>query len=167
MFSLFYEWGFLVALGFRFVESPTTLADHLGSWLEWLPWIAITLMSVTLFELLSQRIERGMTEEELIQTSQDPTRTRKLRTGYKTVYKFLGPLILITYLALGDWIPLSSVAVGFAFIWLTLTKFVFGIPRMTDCYSLSLKALFPLYPCRNVSILLFGLSGSRSKTCQQ
>lgn len=146
MFSLFYEWGFLAALGFRFVESPTTLADHLGSWLEWLPWIAITLIFVISWELLSQRIERGMTEEEIIRTSQDPTRTRKLRTGYKTIYKFLGPLILINYLALGDWIPLSSVAVGFAFTWFTLTAFVFGIPRMTDRYSLFLRRCFLFIP---------------------
>ena len=142
LLSLSFDWGFLAALGFGFVESPITLTDHLGSWLEWLPWMAITAILVTLYELVSQRLERGMTEQEIVETSWDPTRSHKLREGYITLFKWLGPVILVNYLVLGAWVPVSMVALGIALTCYSVSGFIFGIPRMTNRYPLFFRRSF-------------------------
>jgi len=33
--SVAYDWGFFLALGTNFAQAPTTLSDHLSSWLVW------------------------------------------------------------------------------------------------------------------------------------
>ena len=64
--SVFYDWGFISALGLRFSEIPTSVSDHVRSWLVWLPKVVIGVIGVLVFELLNRRIEKGMTEEEIV-----------------------------------------------------------------------------------------------------
>lgn len=52
--SFLYDWGFLFALGITFAEAPTTISDHIRSWLVWLTgatiivfiiWIVVSVSS--------------------------------------------------------------------------------------------------------------------------
>ena len=49
--SVFFDLGYFSEVGTGFSSAPTTLADHLGSWLIWLPWVVAILVVLVLFEM--------------------------------------------------------------------------------------------------------------------
>ena len=39
--SFIYDWGFFWALGISFSQAPTTITDHVQSWIIWLPRVIV------------------------------------------------------------------------------------------------------------------------------
>ena len=66
--SFTYDWGFFSALGIGFGESPTSLSDHLSSWLVWIPVIVPGIFLWIMLELVTRRIDY----------KEDPTYTYRL-----------------------------------------------------------------------------------------
>lgn len=98
--SIIYDWGFYHALGLSFSEVPTTLADHARSSLEWLPLISSVIFVVIVWNLTMSRIERGMTEEELIKTSPVPKLTIFIRISPYIAMAFFMVVVFINFLFL-------------------------------------------------------------------
>ena len=70
--SIIYDWGFFFALNIGFIDIPTSIGDHIRSALIWLPKTLFSFFIVFAIEFINQRIERGLTEEEIILSSKKP-----------------------------------------------------------------------------------------------
>lgn len=75
--SFTYDWGFLSALGISFASAPTLISDHLRTGLLWAARLVPGVFLVLVFDLLTSRLDHGLTEEEIIEASPDPERARK------------------------------------------------------------------------------------------
>jgi len=117
--SIVYDWGFYYALNLSFSELPTSLTDHIRSSLVWAPVVAFTAFLVTIYELLTSRMEGGMTEKEIIESSADPERTRKMRSRPYKFMTIVAVIILFSYILFGEsfskGLPLSLILVWFSF----------------------------------------------------
>src|SRR5919197_1500493 len=79
--SVIYDWGFVYALGMDFGCLPTTTTDHFRSGLLWFPSLLGLIFLYVAIEFQFQRVERGLTEKEIIESSSNPVWTRKFREG--------------------------------------------------------------------------------------
>ena len=79
--SLVYDWGFFSALSLSFLEIPSSLSDHVRSTLLWFPKVFASFGGLFVFELLTRRIEKGMTEDEIVRSSPNPECMRRFRAG--------------------------------------------------------------------------------------
>ena len=117
--SLIYDWGFFSALDLTFLEVPSTLSDHVRSALIWFPRIAASIGAIAVFEILTKRIEQGMTEEEIVQSSSNPKLIRKLRDGPLWFMGYASALVVAGYLLIGapflQMLPLSLCVLWFLF----------------------------------------------------
>jgi hypothetical protein len=97
--SVIFDWGNLEALGLSFSDVPTTIADHVRDALLWVPGTLSAALGYTLLELMSRRIERGLTEDELINQSKKPNRTAWFRRSpYKLFVVLAITVIFLNYL---------------------------------------------------------------------
>ena len=156
--SVFYDWGFFTALGISFADAPTTLSDHMQSWLVWLPIVAPPAVFVLGIELLTRRIERGMTEDEIIATSPSPVWMRRIRDSPYYFMGVMGPLLVIFWVLFGE-IFFDGLFFGLSICWFLFIGWIFGHPTVKDRHS----ALFrwSVYWLPPVMIAAFFL-GSRS-----
>ena len=156
--SVVYDWGFFTALGISFADTPTTLSDHIQSWLVWLPIVAPSAAFVLGIELLTRRIERGMTEDEIIASSSSPDRVRRFRNGPYYLIAAMGPILLILWVLFGE-IFFFGLWFGLSICWFIFTGWVFNHPtvryRHSDLFRWTVHWLPP------VMILVFYL-GSMS-----
>ena len=79
--SVVYDFGYFTYLGFSFSEAPTTISDHVRSSLVWLPTIIVVVLAIFIYESAMKRVEGGMSEEELINTSPTPKFTKWFRNS--------------------------------------------------------------------------------------
>lgn len=129
--SVVYDYGFFYILGTSFSEMPTTLSDHLRSSLTWIPSTTILLFVVVVFEMLTRRIEQGMTEEEIIQSSPTPKFTAWFRDSPKypaIVLALLLPLTLWLNPDLSKQLQLWQFSL--IIIWFFVHPFLFGHERI-------------------------------------
>ncbi|OIN95299.1 MAG: hypothetical protein AUJ48_03455 [Deltaproteobacteria bacterium CG1_02_45_11] len=100
--SVIHDWGFFFALDIGFIDIPTSIGDHIRSALIWLPNILFCFFIVIAIEFVNQRIERGLTEEEIIQSSKKPERLRKFRQGPAVLFRILAPVLVAGFLLIGN-----------------------------------------------------------------
>jgi hypothetical protein len=132
--SVFYDWGFYYALGLRFSEAPTSVSDHVRSWLVWLPTALFSLVCVIAFEMVTRRIEGGMTEEEIVQSAPEPARTRRNRLRPMKFLRLTAYLIIASWVLFGDLFN-RGLYIGLIIVWFALTGWVFGHPRIRARHS--------------------------------
>ena len=77
--SVIFDWGFYSALSLSFLEVPSGLSDHVRSALIWFPKVVAAFGGIFVFEMLTKRIEQGMTEYEIVQFTTNPKRTKRFR----------------------------------------------------------------------------------------
>ena len=75
--SFTYDWGFFSALGISFASAPTSISDHLRTGLLWASRLVPAVLLTLVLDLLTRRIDHGLTEEEIVEASPDPERARK------------------------------------------------------------------------------------------
>ena len=129
--SFVYDWGFFTALGISFNDAPTTITDHVRSWLVWLPSVGIFTTITVAVNLLTRRFERGMTEDEIIERSPDPARAARSRRRPWKFIGFLGPVPVLQWVLFGN--PATDfVLLGLAICWVVFMLWVFREPGMRD-----------------------------------
>ena len=143
--SVIYDWGFFYALGIDFNFVPTTTRDHLRTCLLWLPYIFLIAIFYYALEFQFQRVERGLTEDELAESSSNPEKTKKLRKRPWKVIKWLGPLALINYILFGD-IYSSSLPFALAMVWLIFAEWCYSAPLIQMRRSWLAQLAFTLLP---------------------
>lgn len=160
--SVFYDWGFISALGLRFSEVPTSVSDHVRSWLVWLPNVVIGVFGVLAFELLSRRIERGMTEEEIIQSSSNPRRTERMRNLPLYAIGFVGVAVVGLWVLFGD-VFRDGLNVGLIVCWFLFSGWVFSHPTVRARHSESFRFFVHWAP---PIMIWFYFSGFNAATTQ-
>lgn len=143
--SLLFDWGFYSALNLSFLEIPSVFSDHVRSGLLWFPKVLTSFGAFFVYEMLSQRIEKGMTEEELIQSSANPERMRRFRNSPQKLFAYLSVLIVIGYILAGD-VFLSGLPVGLCVVWMTFSVWVQSPTRIVVRRPLALRLAIHLLP---------------------
>lgn len=125
LLSVLYDWALLSAVGLDLREVPTTVSDHVRTALLWLPSTVVGLLGYVAVESLTKRIERGLTEDEIVESSPDPPKTRRSRDRPLKVINALAFLALVSFLlwgdaVLNDWLPIVVFVAWLAFSsWVT------------------------------------------------
>jgi hypothetical protein len=142
--STAYDFNFLYALGLSFQELPSTLADHVRSAIVWVPHALLYIGGFAVFELLTRRIEGGMSEEELIARSSTPRITKAFRKSPKVLFAILVPLIVGVDFLLGN----SNEALFMAAIvaWGVLAFSIANHPRLGSRFTSTTARLFIVVP---------------------
>ena len=135
---------------------PTTLSDHLRSSLTWIPETTVIFFGVFVLELFTRRVEQGMTEEELIQSSSAPKFIAWFRrsTIYPTIVLALSPLLAFL---LNIDLPIRAWQLSLGFIWLILHSFLFGHERIRQRTSEEFRIGMKWIP---VVLVFFAFNGA-------
>ena len=158
--SFVYDWGFFSELEVSFLDAPTTIADHVRSWLLWLPSVAIAAFVILAIELFLLRVEGGMTEKELVESSPNPVLIRRIRNSPGRALAILGPSLVLLWLLLGDHFE-DGLGVGLALFWFVFSAWVFTHPVISERYSpLAKRAAFWI-PSAVIMIFFFGATVAR------
>lgn len=164
--SFFYDWGFLNALGISFATAPTTVTDHVRSWLTWLPTAVIGFGILAFIELVTQRFELGMTEEEIIEASANPEKTRRQRRRPWRFAIGIAILGLLLFILLGpSFVPASALFIGVMCLWWLTAPWLFGPNKMRQKYPESVRLTIILAPA--LAFLLFWLGHSAGTTSKR
>jgi hypothetical protein len=143
--SVVYDWGFIRALGMGFAELPTTTADHFRSGLLWFPPLAAAGLVYVAIEFQFQRVERGLTEKEIIESSRKPEWTRKFRGGPQKLFAWMTPLLVITYALVGDAYSTLPPWV-LAIVWMSFSDWCYSTPLIKQRRNRAVQLGFTFVP---------------------
>lgn len=147
--SVTYDWGFLSALGISMGDAPTSLADHLGSWLKWAPRYAILIAVVVLARLSFVRTVLGLIPSAVYNSL--PTRPRWTKSKRRT-YVLVAGVAFILWLLIGG--SPALLAISAMFFWMVLVDWITEHPLLTLPRSVSF--LVRLAPVLALMFFTFG-----------
>lgn len=150
--SVIYDWGFVYALGLDLAYLPTTTADHLRTGLLWFPRLLVILLAYVAIEFQFQRIERGLTEKELVESSSNPDRMRKFREGPWKLVAWTAPLYVLSYVLIGDAFA-SMLPLMLAIVWMGFAEWCYSAPLIRIRRRREVQVAFMFLPI--VGILAF------------
>lgn len=163
--SVVYDWGYFMFLGVPFAEAPTSLSDHIKSALIWLPPAAAACFIFIAIEILIQRIERGMTEKEIIESSPLPKVTYYFRQS--PGYFFLaGSTFLVGARLYGFPVPLFPLILSINILWIIGSSKLFTPPRLQKKYPTIFRNTFRLIPVVVLFVWYLGYSAAESSVAK-
>lgn len=143
--SVIYDWGFVYALGIDFASLPTTTSDHFRTGVLWFPYLFAFVFLYFAVEFQFQRVERGLSEQEIIESSNSPEKTKKFREGPWKLIKWTAPLAVFNYILIGD--VLSSVLpLTLSIIWMGFAEWCYSAPLIQLRRSWESQAGFTFLP---------------------
>lgn len=150
--SVIYDWGFVNALGLDFAYLPTTTSDHLRSGLLWFPPLLAMVFGYAALEFHFQRVERGLTEKEIVESSSNPKWMLKFRDGPGKLMAWTAPFFVVTYALIGDAfaavLPMTS-----AVAWLGFAEWCYSPPLIRQRRNRYVQLGFTFLPI--IGILAF------------
>jgi hypothetical protein len=84
-----------------------------------------------IYELLTRRIEGGMTEEEIIQGSPNPERTSRMRSRPYKFMTILAVIILFSYILFGESFS-SGLPIALMLVWFSFSSWANRHPRILE-----------------------------------
>lgn len=147
--SVFFDFNFLLALGIRFREVPTGIADHVRTALVWLPQFLVSLAIVAMLQLFFGRASAG------------GTRFAFWLGRVVRITVFGGVAVVGVYTALtlqsNSWVHLTAILA-----WLALSDWVLAHDLFRKSFSRAGRLLFIGAPALVIMVGLFGyLEGER------
>lgn len=140
--SVTYDWGFLSALGISMADAPTSLSDHLGSWIVWAPRYLLIGLLYPLVRLVHFRsVIEGATFSARPSVPKDKKGTYALGIA--------GAAVMFLAWLLGDGSP-GPLTMSAAMCWMVLVAWITDHPQLT--LPRSALVLVTLMP---VLVLLF------------
>jgi hypothetical protein len=153
--SVIYDWGFVAALGIGFAHIPSTTADHFRSGLLWFPGLVAAFTLYLGLEFQIQRVEGGLTEEEIIARSPNPKRLRRFREGPTKVMLWMAPLGILAYVLMGD--AMASGMTAFLIIgWIAFADWSYSAPLIKLRRRRELQVAFTLIPAAGIFAFFLG-----------
>ena len=162
--SLIYDWGFFWALGISFSQAPTTITDHVQSWIIWLPRVIVIGILLLAYDLLFARVERGLTEEELISTSRN-TRIKNIITKPLIIFESIisskmfiiesSILYIILWLLFGGILYFAAL-LGLTVLWGLFIKRVFAKKKKGIRYPAFMESFSLFVPTAGFILFLMG-----------
>ncbi|MCU7917267.1 MAG: hypothetical protein KZQ95_02780 [Candidatus Thiodiazotropha sp. (ex Epidulcina cf. delphinae)] len=160
--SVTYDFGYLLFVGVSLSEVPTTLADHVRSSLVWLPYLLIAMFIVFIYELINTRIEGGLTEEEIVQSSPFPRFTYWFRRSPLYLWAALALLPSTLFLFKDIVVPLKYWAISTPCVWLILHSWFFGHARIQKRTTEEFYTLSKWVPGVMMIVFFFGAISAES-----
>lgn len=142
--SVVYDFTYLSALNLSFSQIPTTISDHVRSALLWAPLLFLGLFSYFFFEMVLKRAEKGMSEEEIINTSPNPKFTRRFRKSPRYGIAFVAIIILIGYF-LGVDYTLSDLRLSLTILWFIIFQWIFAHERILAKFPRELPVILLVF----------------------
>lgn len=143
--SIIYDWGFVRALGLDFACLPTVTADHFRSGLLWFPPLLGVVLAYMAIEFQFQRVERGLTEQEIVESSSNPAAMRNLRQGPWKLVAWTAPVYIVAYVFIGDafasLLPLMS-----SIAWMGFAEWCYAAPLIKQRRNKNLQLGFTFLP---------------------
>jgi hypothetical protein len=99
--SVVYEFFFFLGLGTDLSHTPLNPVDFLRGWMEWAN-TGQYIFFVFLTHLLIRKLESWKTEEEIVASSSSPELTRKIRNSPHRYIIWLGGILLMKFLIVGE-----------------------------------------------------------------
>ena len=129
--SVLHEWAYFSVIGSEYMFVMRA-SDYVAAALKWLPTTLGTILIMLIYEMYMKRVEKGLTEEEIIASSNNPERLRAFRNS---PYPVLMVLILITgalYFLFIPGKPLNGpIPIAIYVLWLLFIQWVFSNERMS------------------------------------
>ena len=162
--SIVYDFSYLSALNLSFSQVPTSISDHIRSSLLWAPVLFLGLFVSLTFELVSMRIEKGMSEEEIINSSPNPKIARKIRNSpenflifiviFTAIFIFIsyifGIINIINYYTLMDW------KYFFMALWIVVFEWIFTNERINKKFSKEFFLIFLVFGAMLIYVFFQG-----------
>jgi len=144
--SILYDLGYYAELGYPFSELPTTFSDHVRSCINWAPLAIMVVLGIVFPKLIIVRLERGLTESEIINSSSNPRRTQIIRHfPYIIVIPALSIIGIFLYFMFGDRFRFG-LPMFYFFVWLLFSGLVQYHPRIIARRSKCIIYLFMFGP---------------------
>lgn len=159
LLSVVYDWGYLFSLGLDFASIPTSLNDHIRSALVWMPKALFLIFIGTFNELINQRVEQGMTEEEIVFTSRNPSFVRKFRKSPIVFIRFLSVLLFASFLLFGDLFA-ASLLLAIPIIWVNVNRWLHDAPLIQKRRKEEFVFLFKWLPIVIGVVFFYGYNNA-------
>ena len=151
VFSFFYDWGLLAALGISYSDAPTSITDHIRTGLVWFP---VTIVMVALFIVYAlldapRRSEETTTSTDHSQSSWTDKIIRLARTGIAAAVVLICMISFILWVLFGDLYPINMLYMGLAVFWFGFAGYFLtraGMRRRLSLMSWMVFVLWPLFP---------------------
>ena len=155
--SVAYDYSYFWMFDLSFAELPTSLADHIRSSLAFFPFMVLCIFSIMVLELFTRRIEQGMTEEEIINSSSNPRLTAKFRNSPYIFIMCLIPIPIILYL-IGVNVSTNFFALSIMTSWFVAHDFFFSHKRIVAYTSKEFYLATRWIPFALIWVTSWGLS---------
>lgn len=163
--SITYDWGYLRSFGLSFSDVSTTIPDHFRTGLIWFPPLAALFILYFTIEFQFQRIERGLSEDEIASASKSPERTKTFREFPYRLVAWICLLAIFAYLLIGE--LFAAVPAGaFAIIWFIFADWCYDTPLIRLRRSKYVQLAFALLPAILMVAYFSGRSDAASAAYQ-
>jgi len=143
--SVIYDWGYVYAIGIDLMSLPTTISDHLRTGVIWFPYLLAFVFVGFAVEFQFRRVERGLTEQEIIESSKNPEKLNKFREGPWKLIKWTAPLAVFNYILIGD-ILSSVLPLMLSIVWMGFSEWCYSAPLIQLRRSWESQAAFTFLP---------------------
>ena len=143
--SVIYDWGFVYAIGIDLMSLPTTISDHFRTGVVWFPYLLAFIFIYFAVEFQFQRVEMGLTEQEIVESSKNPEKLKKFREGPWKLIKWTAPLAIFNYILIGD-IMSSALPLMLSIMWMGFAEWCYSAPLIQLRRNWESQAAFTFLP---------------------
>jgi len=143
--SVIYDWGFFYAIDIVSISLPTTISDHFRTGVVWFPYLLAFVFMFFAVEFQFQRVERGLTEKEIVESSKNPEKLKKFREGPWKLIKWTAPLAVFNYILIGD-ILSSALPFMLSIMWMSFAGWCYSTPLIQLRRSWETQTAFTFLP---------------------
>jgi hypothetical protein len=161
LLSIVYDYGYFESLGITFSDVPSSISDHLRTGLIWFPALFFAVVGATIFELITVRIERGMSEDEIITSSPVPEKTKRFRERLIKLLPWIAGCIIVSYILAGDYF-VSGLPYAFCLIWFRVAPWLSNHPRIFQRRPRYLRAAIFWIPALFIFLLGKGYTDGKN-----
>ena len=163
--SFIYDWGYFSTLGIDYAQAPTTISDHVRSWLIWLPIVITPMLVLLANELLGARLDEGLTDENIRASSRNPRFFRRFRRGPGKGVAFIAVLLTFIWLLLGE-VAANVRPVAIPITWVVFARWVFRHPRVGRRHSSGAKDIATYAPAAFFVAFFLGAASAHTEMSQ-
>ena len=153
LLSFLYDWGFLSALGIRFRDAPTSLSDHISSWMVWLQVIVPGFSIAFILILLTERLDYDK-----------DGKSRAVKPMYREPVFILAAVFpILAWLLVGHEFPWLSAGI----LWMMFISWVFVRPILgTSALGISIVLSIMLGPLLFLMVYSLGIDSVDLETTE-
>ncbi|WP_102783161.1 hypothetical protein [Thalassospira sp. GB04J01] len=159
--SVLYEWAYFKVAGFELM-GLMTVSDLFRLALTWLPLTVLTFLALVMNELITQGIEKGLSEEELIATSPHPKFYSAFRKSAPKALISVFLLIAAAEILFSSDPNFSAIGLSLTVIWGVISNKITDVPRIREKYGATGCLMIVTIPIVAIMCLGFGAGKAQS-----